>query len=165
MVKGKGAAHHSVAVKIKNHRAVLVGIAVAAVLFLLASGVWWRQANANNQCRNTGQSPLYGEMASALQSRQNDTMERAVERVKKNKHYLGDPNCVYGLVGYYIFIKDLPNAEASYKQLITVFSKAKNDKLATPYHESGVITLQDVTDQMELLRQERGNFSTSTVYF
>ena len=151
--------------KLFSRKKVLIVLGALVVVAFVAGGVTLllTKAASVNQCRGEATSPLYTEAQESISKLFNDDLKNSVEKIKKQKNFEKDANCLYPLVVHYIRTDDLENAEKYYEKLQLSF----NDKIgiAKVYgNSSGRKTIRDLSIPISDLRLRKESSNAKLIF-
>lgn len=146
----------------KSKKRLVLSIVPLAVL-LVAAVIIKVQFYPSSQCQGRSSGPLYNKAAEAMNQPDNDALNEVATQIKTNAGYQDDPNCLLPVTINAINGGDSAAAEPLFNRLKEM--QGEGEEFAEPYHAAGYITMSEVERRFEILEDNKGLNSGSTVLF
>lgn len=130
---------------------VLLVVVAGVSVFLRVNG---NKKMASNQCGGTSESVIYNEAQVSLGKLMQPDLSNTVEKIKKQKDFEKDANCLYPVVVHYIREGDANNAQKYYDKM----QLAYQDEIgfADVYGLAGRKTMQEMAMPVVELKLKEG---------
>jgi hypothetical protein len=111
----------------------LFWIITVIIIVVIAGLIVWHKKSSNKTtshantelCNKSENSPIYSQAASVLDQSKIKDLAKVVDKIKSQRNYQSDPNCLYPVVVYYSYNYDYQNAKKYYDMLQKVYDSKK----------------------------------------
>jgi len=108
----------------------ITGIIVLVIIGLLAGGIYTlvtlrKAPEISGLCKRQASSPIYKDAVRYLDAGRTTKLKDVVNKIKNQEQYDKDPNCLYPVVSYYLFMHDADNARKNYDLLEKAYNSKK----------------------------------------
>ena len=142
---------------------ILIICGLALVVGVLVVLVTKKDQFFANQCKGEATSPIYNEAQASLVKLAKPDLKKTIEKIKKQRNFEKDANCLYPVVIHYIREGDSKNAEKYYAKLQLSFNE--NIGIAKAYGATeGIKTIKDMAIPIAGLQKQKERMNENSLF-
>lgn len=138
---------------------ILVLLVAGGVIF----GLYQTGFVGAGQCAGRASSPIYDEAAETIAEPSQKEFSDLVKKIKEQRNFSKDPNCVYPLLEYSIYQRDIEDTKQYLKDLNSITEE--KDQLAEAYSSNGdSLTVAEINSKTKVFIEEK-KAGFESIYF